>query len=53
MPQLNKTNLVLMFVCTWISLHFIMTATKKINLSTTPTPDTTMHNPLSWYWPYT
>nr|ASX98150.1 ATPase 8 [Xerotyphlops vermicularis] len=52
MPQLSKTNLVLMFICTWMSLHLIMTTTKKINLSTTPTHNITTHNLLSWHWPY-
>nr|CAL37025.1 ATPase subunit 8 [Anilios australis] len=53
MPQLSKTNLVLMFTCTWLSLYLIWLAMKKFNLSSNPTNTTTTQKSTPWHWPYT
>nr|YP_001974661.1 ATP synthase F0 subunit 8 [Amerotyphlops reticulatus]ACD85890.1 ATP synthase F0 subunit 8 [Amerotyphlops reticulatus] len=53
MPQLNKTNLVLTFVCTWMTLIFISKTMKKINMTSIQDTYTMKQNPLSWPWPYT
>nr|ASX98151.1 ATPase 8 [Xerotyphlops socotranus] len=52
MPQLSKTNLFMMFLCTWLSLRLIASSTKKLSVSSSPTYDTMMLCPEPWYWPY-
>nr|CAL37012.1 ATPase subunit 8 [Gerrhopilus mirus] len=52
MPQLNKTNILITFIITWIMIITTTKMVKNINLLTTTNNNHIKHHTKMWYWPY-